>query len=186
LDLTINDTSIKTIEKDFYRIANEILNEHILLVNSKKYRISNIEFYYYNNTNHQDENSHALKYKRAKNRQLLNAVWYLHKISINPKYKHKGLDFTFGNGTSFGGILIKEVICIESNKKFSQSKFIDELIDILKPSSKEDFLAMVETNEKIKFKNIDIESKDIETSPRKGLVNETFKNSHYAYKLKGL
>ena len=186
MDLTINDTSVKTIENDFQRIANEILNKNILLVNSKKYRISNVEFYYYNDTNHKDENSHALKYKRAKERQLLNAVWYLHKISINPKYKHKGLDFTFGNGVNFGGILIKEVICIETNIKFSQSKFIDELINILKPSSKEDFLNMIETNEKIKFKSMDIDFKDIEASPRKGLVNETFKNSHYAYKLKDL
>ena len=65
-------------------------------------------------------------------------------------------------------------------------KGIDELIDTLKPSSKEDFLDMIETNEKIKFKNMNIDFKDIEASPRKGLVNETFKNSHYSYKLKGL
>ena len=45
---------------------------------------------------------------------------------------------------------------------------------------------MIETNEKIKFKSMDIDFKGIESSPRKGLVNETFKNSHYAYKLKDL
>ena len=186
MDLTINETNLETIEKDFFRIANEILNKHTFHVKSKKYKISNIEFYFYNNTNHKDENSHALKYKRAKERQLLNAQWYLHKISINPKYKHKGLDFTFGNGKSFGGILIKEIINIESNIKLSQSKIIDELIEVLKPSSKEEFLKMIERDEQILLKSTKDRSQNIEASPRKGLVNETFKNSNYAYKSKDL
>ena len=186
MNLTINQTNLQTIEEDFMRVAEEILNTHILQVDSEEYRISNIEFYFYNHTNHKDENSHALKYNRAKERQLLNSKWYLHKISINPNYKHKGLDFTFGDGVSFGGILIKEAINIRNNIKFSQSKFIDELVDILKPNSKEEFLKMIETDEKIMFIKKIIENKSIEALPRKGLVNETFKDSNYAYRLRDL
>jgi hypothetical protein len=186
MNLTIDETNLRTIEASFLRIANEILNEHIILVDFKKYRVVSIEFYFYNNTNHKDENSHALKYHRAKERQLLHAKWYLHKISINPKYKHKGLDFTFGNGESFGGILIKEIMDIDNDIKFTQSKLVDEFIRVLKPSSKEEFLEMIEINEKIKFEKINIERKNIEVSPRKGLVNDSFKNNHYAYKVVGL
>lgn len=186
MNLTINQTNLQTIEQDFLRIANEILNAHILKVDSKEYRICNIEFYFYNDTNHRDENSHALKYSRAKERQLLLAKWYLHKISINPNDKHKGIDFTFGDGINFGGILIKEVINIKNNIKFSQSKFIDELINILKPNSKEEFLKMIEVDEKIIFEEAIIDKNIIEAVPRKKLVNKTFKDSNYAYRLKGL
>jgi len=186
LNLTIDETNLQTIEASFSRIANEILNEHIILIDSRKYRVITIEFYFYNNTNHKDENSHALKYSRAKERQLLYAKWYLHKISINSKYKHKGLDFTFGNKENFGGILIKEILDIETNIKFTQSKLVDEFIKVLKPSSKEEFLEMIEVNDKIKFEKMEIGKQNIETSPRKGLVNESFKNNHYAYRLTSL
>ena len=186
MDLTIDETNVKTIEASFLRIANEILNKHLLFVNSKKYRVTAIEFYFYNSTNHKDENSHALKYNRAKERQLLHAKWYLHEISINPKYKHKGLDFTFGNGENFGGILIKEILDIDHNITFTQSKLIDEFIQILKPSSKEEFLKMVEIDERIQFRSVKIDEQDIEAKPRKGLVKESFKNSNYSYRIKGL
>ncbi len=186
MDLTIDETNIKTIEASFLRIANEILNEHLLFVDSKKYRIIAIEFYFYNHSNHKDENSHALKYKRAKERQLLQSKWYLHKISINPNYKYKGLDYTFGNGKNFGGILIKEILDIDNNIKYTQSKLIDEFIKVLKPSSKEEFLKMIEIDEKIQFKNVTIDKKNIKAIPRKGLVKKSFKNSNYAYKIIGL
>lgn len=189
MNLKINDTNLTTIKESFLEIAEQILNYYILDVNGKQYRIKNIEFYYYNENKHPDQNSHSLKYKRAKERQILNAQWYLHKISINKKYNYKGLDYTFGDGKNYGGILIKEVVELNNyENKFSQSNFINEIIDILKPTSKDDFLKMIENDNKINFKYKEkIPKYNILAWTRKGLTKEDkFINSGYAFKLENL
>ena len=132
------------IEDSFYEIANFLINEHKLKAGNSSYQVSKIELYYYNEKLHRDYNCHSLKYKRAKDRQLLNSKWYVHKRSINPNFRRKGIDFTFEDGVNFGGILIKEVVRIEDSKKFSQSKFIDELINVLEPKDSDEFINMVE------------------------------------------
>jgi|TARA_B110000902_G_C13952015_1_gene453952 hypothetical protein len=173
----------ENINGSFCKIADLLINEYDLVIVNSVYQVSNIEFYYYNETLHRDDNSHSFKYKRARVRQLLNSKWYIHKISINPNFKHKGIDFTFGDGVSFGGILIKEVIRIEDNKKFSQSKFVDELIDVLEPKDPDEFINMVEEQEKLTFNKRDKKSHIIEKCSRIGLANETFKDSLYAFKI---
>ncbi len=184
MNLQINDTSLQTIQTNFLRIANEILNHHILKISQEKFRVLKIEFYFYNHSNHKDKNSHALKYKRAQQRQILNHQWYLHKITINPKCTYKGIDYTFGDGKSYGGILIKEVININTKQIFSQSKFIDELILILKPSAKESFVQMIENENKLQFNKEKLEYFPIKKSTRKGLVKQSFQNSNYAFSIK--
>jgi hypothetical protein len=188
MNLNIDETNIETIEKSFSRIANEILNEHLLFVGPKKYRVTAIEFYFYNHTNHKDENIHSVRsiQTRAKERQILQGKWYLHKISISPTYKRKGLDLTFGNGKNFGGILIKEIMDIDNNIKFTQSKLVDEFIKVLKPTSKEEFLDMIEKDDKVQLKKANIEKKEIISTPRKNLANDTFKDSNYAYSIKDI
>ncbi|MCD6173697.1 MAG: hypothetical protein J7J96_07920 [Sulfurimonas sp.] len=190
MNLKINDTNLTTIKESFLEIAEQILNYYILNVNGNQYRIKNIEFYYYNENKHPDQNSHSLKYKRAKERQILNAQWYLHKISINKKYNYKSLDYTFGDSINYGGILIKEVVKLNYNTKinFSQSKFIDELIDKLQPKTKEDFLEMIENKNKINFiYKENIPKYNILRWTRKGLTNnDKFKNMEYAFKIEDL
>jgi len=171
------------IEDSFYEIANSLINEYKLHAGSSSYQISNIEFYYYNEKLHRDDNCHSLKFKRAKVRQLLNSKWYVHKESINPNYKHKGIDFTFGDGMSFGGILIKEVVRREDHKRFSQSKFVDELINVLEPKDSVEFIKMIEEQEKLTFKKSSKQDLSIKRCPRIGLVKETFKDCLYAFKI---
>lgn len=171
------------IEDSFYEIANFLINEHNLKAGNSNYQVSNIEFYYYNEKLHRDDNCHSLKYKRAKVRQLLNSKWYVHKISINPNFKHKGIDFTFGDGVNFGGILIKEVIRIEDSKRFSQSKFVDELINVLEPKDSDEFIKMVEEQAKLTFNKSGKKNLSIERCSRIGLAKETFKDSLYAFKI---
>ncbi|GAB6070870.1 hypothetical protein JCM30760_19670 [Thiomicrorhabdus hydrogeniphila] len=180
MKLSINQSNI---ENSFYEIANLLINEHTLQAENLTYQISNIEFYYYNEKLHRDDNSHALKYKRAKVRQLLNSQWYVHKRSINPNFKHKGIDFTFGDGINFGGILIKEVIRTKDNKRFSQSKFVDELINVMGPKDPDEFIKMIEEQEKLTFKKSGGQNHGIAKRSRIGLVNETFKDSLYAFKI---
>lgn len=189
MDLEINSNNLTTIKKSFENIAEQILNYYVLYINEKKYRITNIEFYYYNEKTHRDENSHALKYERAKERQILNAEWYLHKISINKNLNYKGIDYTFGDGRNYGGILIKEVISLNKDKTiFSQSKFIDELINILNPKTKEEFLKMIEQDNKIKFDyEENIPKYNILNWTRKSLTKkDEFTNMGYAFKVEDL
>jgi hypothetical protein len=180
MKLSINQANI---EDSFYEIANFLINEHKLKAGNSSYQVSNIEFYYYNKKLHRDDNCHSLKFKRAKVRQLLNSKWYVHKISINPGNKHKGIDFTFGDGVNSGGILIKEVIRIEDNKKFTQSTFVDELIDVLDPKDSDEFIKMVEEQEKLTFKESGNKNLSIEGCSRISLAKETFKDSLYAFKI---
>jgi len=185
LKLTIDDTSIATIEESFSDIAKSLLNDYILVAKNQKYRVTNIEFYYYNNSSHKDENSHIVRSQRAKERQLLNAEWYLHKITTNPRCQHKGIDFTFGNGENCGGILLKEVVRLSDNSIFSQSKFVDELLRVLKPKDKDHFLEIIENAAQLKFcKNSSLDKHEIIRDKRRGLVKDSFKNSLYSFKLK--
>lgn len=180
MKLSINQSNIGD---SFYEIASSLINEYKLHAGSSSYQISNIEFYYYNEKTHRDDNCHSFKYKRAKIRQLLNAKWYVHKKSINPNFKHKGIDFTFGDGVNFGGVLIKEVVRIEDSKKLSQSKFVDELINILEPKDSDEFIKMVEEQEKLIFKKSGKQNLSIERCSRIGLTKKTFKDSLYAFKI---
>lgn len=173
----------RDIENSFHKIAKFLINEHNLEVGNSIYQLSNIEFYYYNEKLHRDENCHSLKYKRAKIRQLLNSEWYVHKESINEKFRRKGIDFTCGDGESYGGILIKEVIRIEDNKKLSQSKFVDELICVLKPKDSDEFIKMIEEQNELTFIKSDQKNLRIEKCPRVGLAKATYKDSFYAFKI---
>jgi len=178
MNLKINDTNLETIEESFFQIANELINKHVLVANNSIYRISNLEFYYFNETDHADENCHK------KERQLLNSKWYLHKNSIDLKYNRKGIDFTFGDGSNYGGALIKETTRIDDNTKFSQSKFVDELIYVLDPSDANDFTNKIQENEELQFeKREDLKQYKIYQWKRIGLTKEIFKDSPYAFKV---
>ncbi len=115
---------LANIQDSFDEIAKRMLNEYILEVDNKiQYRITNIEFYYYEEGLHEDNNTHGLCSTRAMERQLQNGEWYLHKKSVNLNNHRKGIDYTIGDGINFGGILIKEVVDLDGNR-FSQSLFI--------------------------------------------------------------
>ncbi len=72
--------------------------------------------------------------------------------------------------------------------KFSQSKFIDEIINELKPKTKEEFLKMIEQDRKIDFSHEpNIPKYHILRWTRKGLTKEDkFKNMGYAFKIEDL
>lgn len=90
LNLTINENDISG---SFKRIANELLNDWMIQVGSKHYRIAEIEFYY-NSEHHNDPYAHGHALQNEKGR------WYFHG---------SGLDLTFGENGSFGGILIRAI-----------------------------------------------------------------------------
>lgn len=90
IDLTINESNI---DSDFQRIAFDLMNRWILKVESKVYRITEIEFYF-KSESHNDEYTHRHNLQMEKER------WYFHG---------SGIDITFGANGFYGGILIRAI-----------------------------------------------------------------------------
>lgn len=88
IDLTINENNF---DSDFKRIAEDLMNHWILKIESKKYRIAEIEFYL-KSESHNDAYTHGHKLQLEKER------WYFHG---------SGFDLTFGANGFYGGILIR-------------------------------------------------------------------------------
>lgn len=99
IDFTINEDKI---DDNFQRIANDLLNNWVLNVEDALFRIAEIEFYY-KGENHIDSYIHSHDLQRHKGK------WYFHG---------SGIDITFGNETSFGGILIRAMVNIQSKEYF--------------------------------------------------------------------
>ncbi len=90
-----------TIDTDFQRIANDILNHWVLKVEDALFRITEIEFYYKNAEYHIDSYIHGHELQKQKGK------WYFHG---------SGIDITFGDGEAFGGILIRAIYNITDKK----------------------------------------------------------------------
>lgn len=87
----------------FNRIATLLLNESLLIVCGKPHRIREIEFYY-NSKVHRDCFTHSTT------QQLTTRHWYFHRAGKGYKNgSFKGLDITFGDKSSYGGILIRSL-----------------------------------------------------------------------------
>lgn len=182
-DLTIHTESEDEIYKSFERIANDMLNNFIIKIENSEYRIISIEFYYYNQKKHPDCNAHQNK------RQLLQHQWYLHKNSINPNYNRKGIDYTFGHDNNFGGILIKKVQKISGgNIILSQSKFIDDLVQILKlehPHGSSVFKKNIEDDNKLLLQhNNNLEKREVLKNKRVNLAKPAYCDHYYAFSIK--
>lgn len=93
------------IEDHFAKVANQLLNGHVLWINSKPFRLLEIEFYL-NSKNHPDTFTHGDP------QQSKRGEWYFHKQGKNYKSgTYKGLDIAFGQGdASRGGILLRAMI----------------------------------------------------------------------------
>lgn len=84
--------------------AKEILLESDLMVNGKRYRIREIEFYI-RSPSHNDEYTHGHPDQKTMD------CWYFHRFK-NGSYRggtYKGMDLTMGDEKTFGGILIRSI-----------------------------------------------------------------------------
>jgi len=88
-------------EADFARIATEIMNHWILRIESKAYRIAEIEFYMHSPL-------HIDQYTHAHEQQKQSGKWYFHR---------SGMDLCFGSDEFYGGILIRAIFDLE-NKRY--------------------------------------------------------------------
>lgn len=118
LDKLITLDTHKDIDAQFAKIATGIFSRTILKVRSKSYRIMEIEFYYYSK-GHPDIFAHRDETQRKRGH------WYFHK----KEGSYKGLDVTFGDGTYYGGILLRAIENLD-NGLYTEgpSKLVDEIL----------------------------------------------------------
>ena len=141
--------------KDFARIASDLMNYHVLIVGNQTYRFTTLEFYYFDKENHPDIYSHQHPLQKTTGK------WYFHG---------SGLDITFGNNDTHGGILIRGI------KNLQEKTFINgplncvqelfsNLGDVINDKGIEFFIADI-THEKI---GALIEDQKVYQSKRVGL-----------------
>jgi len=100
-----SDLTAAIAESWMAQIAEHLLDRARLLVAGDPYRIVEIEFYYCGH-GHMDPFTHRDSV------QLELGRWYFHRTGKSYRNgSFKGLDLTFGDGASFGGILIR---CVEA------------------------------------------------------------------------
>lgn len=99
-------------DSNFSKIAESLILETDLIINGKRYQICEIEFYYWNNSEHNDPFIHKDSH------QLSCGKWYFHRYH-KKSFKEgtfKGVDLTFGSETSYGGILIRSIRPLTNDK----------------------------------------------------------------------
>jgi len=175
-----------TLDSDnFNDIANKILNERVLSVNGKLYRIAEIEFYLHNE-NHPDT------YVHCNQDQLLHKCFYFHKFG-NGTYKggtFKGMDITFGDESSdtYFGILIRAIYDIEEKQMIEgPCNTVNRILSDLQYDSIIDFTknkTIMINNKKLSLiKDKNLKEKTIWVAPRIGLSNKypEYRQNLYRY-----
>lgn len=149
LNLKINENEIN---KSFERIANDLFNNYVLIVQGEEYRLTEIEFYYYNKKSHPDNCAHRNELQKASGK------WYFHG---------SGLDITFGDKNSYGGILLRGFM------KIGAKSNIDGPLNLVQEIFRN--FGLVQSSKKFEFtmKKKVLEEEDVIKAPRIGLNKDT-------------
>ncbi len=103
-------------------IASYLLNHTHLLVGGDVYRLVEIEFYYYNQ-------EHPDPFTHRDSLQLTCGGWYFHRQGNRYRSgSFKGIDLTFGDGETFGGILIRSIAAPDNTIIDGLSLCVDRLL----------------------------------------------------------
>jgi hypothetical protein len=168
------------ITEQFNHYAEKILNNSILKIQDKEYRICEIEMYYHGR-DHEDNYTHCDEL------QLKFNQFYPHRFK-NGSYKvgtYKCMDITYGDEVNhiYFGILIRSMKNIETNEFFTGPCIcVREILNNFNCSEFTHFFDNYIINE---FKLIDtkLEHHNIFIGPRVGLSNKypEFKDKKYRY-----
>lgn len=93
--------NIKDLQYIFYVTAQQIMNQYTLKIDSIEFELTEIEFYYFDCENHSDIYVHQNELQKTTRNFL-----YAHENSWG---NYGGIDLTFGNGSYYGGILIRGI-----------------------------------------------------------------------------
>lgn len=187
LDITSDQYDV-----EFLRISQYLLNDCILVINKKEYRLVEIEFYY-TDDHHNDPFTHQHEIQRDKGK------WYFHRAGSNIAknsgssearhgYKNgtfKGLDISIGNSISYGGILIRTIkSLIDGSLIEGPSLTVDHIIHLNECQTIDEFVTsklhnnlsidnklgpLYLSDRNINIKEHDFQSRQIIKCPRVGL-----------------
>lgn len=159
----------------FDKIADFLMNNCILNIAENRYKIMEIEFYYYDKM-HKDTNTHKAEAQKQSN------TWYLHQFKESDSFKsgnYKGIDITFGNKESYGGILIRGIKNIKTGDIIAgPSKCVDEIMNKLEISDIKKLAEKIFNKDIVETKVLNIcfsettNSEILFRSSRYGLVKE--------------
>lgn len=108
----------------FQQIAAQLLNRTIFRVAGREHRLIEIEFYYHGPT-------HADPFAHCNPLQVNLGRWYFHKTGNSFRGgSFKGLDLTFGDGTSHGGILFRGLETGDGRVVDGPSLLVDHLLQL--------------------------------------------------------
>ncbi len=103
MEIFKQNSNLNNFKSWFDRISAELLNEISFSIAGEYHPITEIEFYYHDRL-HPDPFTHRDPL------QLTTEKWYFHRIGKSYRGgTFKGLDITFGDNNSFGGILIRSI-----------------------------------------------------------------------------
>ena len=159
----------------FDDIANKLLNEVVLIINGTNFRLTEIEFYLYDET-------HKDIYTHRHTDQATSLKWYFHKMGQSESYKggtYKCVDITFGykdNSKCFGGILIRSVKNINTNEEIiGPCNVVNHMLKLNNCNTIEELVALTDNSSCIKKsvlyleKNNTLDVLPIQSGPRIGL-----------------
>lgn len=122
-------------------MAEILLNNLVLRINNKLFRLCEIEYYLKKNKSHNDIFTHCDKDQATPYR------WYFHRQN-GQQYKggtYKGLDLTFGyehlDEVVYGGILIRSICDLENNEVIEgPCKVVNKILEVNNKKSIQDFI----------------------------------------------
>ena len=173
--------------EEFNALANYILNNIIINANGTKYRICEIEFYYYDTT-HPDE------YVHQSSDQKQYGKYYFHKFH-NGTFKagtFKGLDIILGNHDTYFGILVRSIKNIESDEFTEGScNVANKILNCFSVSNVKELFqkhyplsSQIDiSDDKLKLEPIIQKNEIVYTGPRVGLSDKypEYKTKNYRY-----
>lgn len=171
---TYINNNIEIISSEFNTIADKFLNCTMLIVNDKKYRILEIEFYLYCK-------DHLDGYSHQHSDQLMYGEFYFHrhKNGIYRGGNYKGMDFCLGNieNKKYCGILIRSIMNSETNKiTEGPCLTVNKILEEYKYSSITEFL---NTENKLQLQDYKHQKEIIYVGPRVGLDLKKLQNPKF-------
>lgn len=182
------DLDYDTLDEEYFpQMADILFNHSVFVINEKRYRLAEIEFYL-RSDNHPD------LYTHQNPEQLRLHTIYFHRFG-NGTYKggtFKGMDFTFGSEDDdvYFGVLIRSIIDIENDEIIEgPCKVVDRILSDYQYDKLIDFtrnktLGLLKNKHDLVLEqDDDLEPENIYSGPRIGLSNKypKYQNRNYRF-----
>jgi hypothetical protein len=91
-------------------LTDQLINKHVMIVGTKTFQLVELEYYHKSNT-------HPDGFVHGDQEQLQTGTWYYHRMKGSYKEgTFKGMDITFGPSDQYGGLLVRAIKDLGTNK----------------------------------------------------------------------